>query len=95
MAKNTPAPAPLEAQQDPVDTNPTPEAETPVQADPVGPTVQADPVGPTVEGLALVDIGHLNAKCGEWITVDAEVAKHLQAAGAFDVNAPKPETEFL
>lgn len=86
MAKNTPAPAPQEAPQDPVDTNPTPEAETPVQA---------DPVGPTVEGLALVDIGHLNAKCGEWITVDAEVAKHLQAAGAFDVNAPKPETEFL
>lgn len=53
-----------------------------------------DPTAP-VEGLALVDIPHLGAKCGEWIAVDAETAEQLKAAGALDVNAPKPESEFL
>ena len=44
-----------------------------------------------VEGLALVDIPRLGAKCGEWIAVPAEEAKSLVESGEFDINAPKPE----
>lgn len=50
---------------------------------------------PVVEGLALVDILHLGAKSGEWVAVPESQVKPLIAAGAFDVNATKPQPEFL
>lgn len=42
-----------------------------------------------VEGLALVDTPY--AKCGEWVSLPADVAKALEAAGEFDPKATKPE----
>lgn len=46
-----------------------------------------------VEGLALVDIHHIGAKCGEWISIPADLAKALQDNGEFDPKAPRPIEE--
>lgn len=43
-----------------------------------------------VTGRALVDIPRINAKSGDYVTIPAEVAAQLEAAGEFDSKA-KPE----
>lgn len=44
----------------------------------------------TVSGRALVDIPSAGLKCGEYADIDADIAEHLIAAGAFDDKAVKP-----
>lgn len=44
-----------------------------------------------VEGLALVDIPAIDAKCGQWLVLPADQAAALEAAGEFDTKAKKPE----
>jgi hypothetical protein len=44
-----------------------------------------------VDGLALVDIPSIGAKCGEWVSLPAEQASALESSGEFDPKAQKPE----
>lgn len=44
-----------------------------------------------VSGLALVDIPLIEAKCGEYVVIPAELAAALEADGQFDPKAPAPQ----
>ena len=44
-----------------------------------------------VFGRVLVDCPIINAKCGDYVTLPANIAAELEDAGEFDSNVPKQD----